>query len=459
MAPLPESAGEILLMVEEYVEHYKFDSRIDNLLRTQLAPEDVLTLLQDERLEQSRDPSAMVMDESLQYVRRAKDDHLMPLVPMLKMIDSQRAFWELDEESEALLKFSAPCTCILQWLDQIQKDIDLQVGAKPHVSAKTCIHRLLREHLGGYRDGARDTSVGPDGYTDAYSDGYRDTSVDPAPHSTTFRDHPATTPASGNTRAPRAPGMHRARSRSRDDWQEPALAEKSTRASQQTSPHGGSARGKGVPRAASKSAAAARPAQRKASRGSDGRTDGGIRERIAWLNSSGGFAGAIIYEKVMEASRGPEVLSDAIILKHLKDLEEKKGKIKDPNSWVCAALRKLSGARGEKGRGRGEKEDRSRSRGPRRDAGRSDRGPTVPRSAAGKGGAGGIGSQGAQRLYGSSSDSARRKVVGRSGIGGRGSSKGGGSSDTLSIDEIQASIQKLQSQLNQRGKSNAIGSR
>jgi len=69
--------------------------------------------------------------------------------------------------------------------------------------------------------------------------------------------------------------------------------------------------------------------------------DGKLRKRINWLNGDGGgFAGAIIYDKVLAAAGG---LPPTDVMKILKELEEKKGEVKDPTAWACAAMRKQGG--------------------------------------------------------------------------------------------------------------------
>lgn len=62
-----------------------------------------------------------------------------------------------------------------------------------------------------------------------------------------------------------------------------------------------------------------------------------LRKRIGWLNSQGGFGGAIIYDKIMEAAGGLEFSE---VFRGLSQLEEKGDSVKDPTAWVCAALRR-----------------------------------------------------------------------------------------------------------------------
>lgn len=68
-------------------------------------------------------------------------------------------------------------------------------------------------------------------------------------------------------------------------------------------------------------------------------SDAKLRKRIGWLNKNC-FGGAIIYDKVVEAAGG---IPYGEVMTYLKELEEKKDDVKDPNAWVCAALRKAGG--------------------------------------------------------------------------------------------------------------------
>jgi len=68
-----------------------------------------------------------------------------------------------------------------------------------------------------------------------------------------------------------------------------------------------------------------------------------VRKRINWLNGKGGFENAIGYDKVMAAAGG---LPFSQVLHVLKELEEKREGVKDPNAWVCSALRKVGGGQG-----------------------------------------------------------------------------------------------------------------
>jgi len=75
--------------------------------------------------------------------------------------------------------------------------------------------------------------------------------------------------------------------------------------------------------------------------GDDQQSDQKLRKRIGWLNGDGGgFGGAIIYDEIVKASGG---LPYSDVMRFLKDLEEKKAEVKDPNAWVCSALRKAGG--------------------------------------------------------------------------------------------------------------------
>jgi len=68
--------------------------------------------------------------------------------------------------------------------------------------------------------------------------------------------------------------------------------------------------------------------------------DSKLRKRIDWLNSEGGFAGAIDQDKIYNAAKGLEI---SVVMKVLKELEEKKATVKDPNAYAGAALRKMGG--------------------------------------------------------------------------------------------------------------------
>merc|ERR1712187_474869 len=64
-----------------------------------------------------------------------------------------------------------------------------------------------------------------------------------------------------------------------------------------------------------------------------------IRIKIGWLNTPGGFQGKILYDKVSAAAKG---LDGSKVLQVLEKLEGKED-VKDPNAWVCSALRKEGG--------------------------------------------------------------------------------------------------------------------
>mmetsp|Transcript_50362 Transcript_50362/g.155703 ORF Transcript_50362/g.155703 Transcript_50362/m.155703 type:complete len:390 (+) Transcript_50362:112-1281(+) len=74
--------------------------------------------------------------------------------------------------------------------------------------------------------------------------------------------------------------------------------------------------------------------------------DDGIRQRVAWLNGEGGFKDALQYEQIAEAAWGVDVNFVMKVLNHVLD---KKGEVKDPTSWVCAALAKEANSKGVKG--------------------------------------------------------------------------------------------------------------
>jgi len=65
-----------------------------------------------------------------------------------------------------------------------------------------------------------------------------------------------------------------------------------------------------------------------------------LRKRIGWLNKDGGFENALVYTKISEAAAGLPVSGAMAVL---KQVEEKKGEVTDPNAWVCSALRKAGG--------------------------------------------------------------------------------------------------------------------
>lgn len=83
---------------------------------------------------------------------------------------------------------------------------------------------------------------------------------------------------------------------------------------------------------------------RPAMSGEAAQADQKLRKRIGWLNGEhGGFNGAINYDKMLEAGGG---LPFSELMRVLKELEEKKDQVREPNSWVCAALRKCGGGGG-----------------------------------------------------------------------------------------------------------------
>mmetsp|Transcript_19928 Transcript_19928/g.43320 ORF Transcript_19928/g.43320 Transcript_19928/m.43320 type:complete len:397 (+) Transcript_19928:161-1351(+) len=68
-----------------------------------------------------------------------------------------------------------------------------------------------------------------------------------------------------------------------------------------------------------------------------------VKKRVHWLNTTGGFNNGLGLEKVMAAAFGLEV---TVVMKVLKDVEEKRDTVKDPTAYVTAALRKLGGGQG-----------------------------------------------------------------------------------------------------------------
>jgi len=73
--------------------------------------------------------------------------------------------------------------------------------------------------------------------------------------------------------------------------------------------------------------------------GSGGPDPAPLRKRIGWLNNLGGFEGALIFDKIMEAAQNHTA---QFVLDRLKELETKKGEVREPTSWVCSALRKAA---------------------------------------------------------------------------------------------------------------------
>jgi len=71
--------------------------------------------------------------------------------------------------------------------------------------------------------------------------------------------------------------------------------------------------------------------------------DAKLRKRIGWLNGQGGFDGAIVYDKILQAAGGLEF---AEVFQKLQHLEESKDTVKDPTSWICAGLRKSASRQG-----------------------------------------------------------------------------------------------------------------
>mmetsp|Transcript_65796 Transcript_65796/g.189687 ORF Transcript_65796/g.189687 Transcript_65796/m.189687 type:complete len:495 (-) Transcript_65796:118-1602(-) len=65
-----------------------------------------------------------------------------------------------------------------------------------------------------------------------------------------------------------------------------------------------------------------------------------LRKRIEWLNSAGGFGGRIDQDKIYAAARGLEI---NVVMKVLKELEQNRDTVKDPNAYAGAALRKMGG--------------------------------------------------------------------------------------------------------------------
>mmetsp|Transcript_82852 Transcript_82852/g.268437 ORF Transcript_82852/g.268437 Transcript_82852/m.268437 type:complete len:781 (+) Transcript_82852:90-2432(+) len=73
--------------------------------------------------------------------------------------------------------------------------------------------------------------------------------------------------------------------------------------------------------------------------GGSGNPEGEIRGRVAWLNGEGGLQGALDVEQIAQASAG---LDTSLALKALANVEDKcrRGEVRNPTSFVCAALAK-----------------------------------------------------------------------------------------------------------------------
>lgn len=65
--------------------------------------------------------------------------------------------------------------------------------------------------------------------------------------------------------------------------------------------------------------------------------DAKLRQRIAWLNTAGGFENGIVYSKVAEAGEDLEIGKVMDVLKYLEDNYDK---VWDPTAWVCSSLHK-----------------------------------------------------------------------------------------------------------------------
>mmetsp|Transcript_35104 Transcript_35104/g.109184 ORF Transcript_35104/g.109184 Transcript_35104/m.109184 type:complete len:510 (+) Transcript_35104:97-1626(+) len=81
-----------------------------------------------------------------------------------------------------------------------------------------------------------------------------------------------------------------------------------------------------------------------------GDPDQRLRKRVAWMNGEGGFQEALHYNQIAEAAAGVEAATVMKVLSHLMD---KRDEVKDPTSWVCAALCKERSGKGTKGSHKG----------------------------------------------------------------------------------------------------------
>eukprot|EP00927_Polykrikos_kofoidii_P067286 TRINITY_DN62797_c0_g1_i1.p1 TRINITY_DN62797_c0_g1~~TRINITY_DN62797_c0_g1_i1.p1 ORF type:complete len:301 (+),score=47.62 TRINITY_DN62797_c0_g1_i1:80-982(+) len=145
MPAAPDSAGEIMLKLAACVDRFKLDNGIENMLRTSMAPEDVLAVLTDPnlKLDNARNPSSLLMNYAKPHIRRAKADNLVSVVPLLKWIDKVRDTWSLDAEAEALLKFMVPCAYLVPWLEQIGEEVP--GSDDPNTTVKARIKQMLLE--------------------------------------------------------------------------------------------------------------------------------------------------------------------------------------------------------------------------------------------------------------------------------------------------------------------------
>jgi len=64
---------------------------------------------------------------------------------------------------------------------------------------------------------------------------------------------------------------------------------------------------------------------------------------VGWLNNEGGYNGAVDVKQVTEAAQDLDI---AVVSQVLDNLQDKGYEVKDPTSWVCAALCKERRARG-----------------------------------------------------------------------------------------------------------------
>jgi len=71
-----------------------------------------------------------------------------------------------------------------------------------------------------------------------------------------------------------------------------------------------------------------------------------LRKRKRWLNENAGLSADLNYQKVSEAAVG---LDYTKVMSVLKDVEEKKGDVRDPTAYVASAMRKSGGGGGRAG--------------------------------------------------------------------------------------------------------------
>jgi len=145
MPAAPDSVGAILLLIVSEVKKHGLDPAMERILRLELAPEDIQKMLTNATLglATKRNPSAFLMTCSQQYLTRFTKKKCVGTVPMLKRIDAFVGKWSFDEEMEGLLKFKCPCTRVLQWIEQLDKDMGHRNIGNPSAHAKDYLRRQM----------------------------------------------------------------------------------------------------------------------------------------------------------------------------------------------------------------------------------------------------------------------------------------------------------------------------